>query len=220
MAITGQRLLTELGHKAWSGFNADDMTWADDESVIARTELNGALRYLFSLSDFPFKESVKKFKTVSNKNSYGLPYGQISEVYLIDGKNRKKLVFAPETAEKENGTPQSYSIAYVEQDVKLKLYPTPDSNYQIEVKYNKLEPVIDSNGNTKFEFEYGTDFINMPDSIAYYFMDCLVLKTMEQNNKDNQDENYQPIINEFNERWDEFKKMARPVKTETRVVWL
>lgn len=218
MTISGQRLLTELGSKAWSGFNADDMIWSSEDSLTARTELNGALRYLFALKDFPFREGTQKIKTQNNKSSYNIPFGQVSEVIY---KNNR-LTYTPDNVDfdkTKKGTPESFWIDYNNPDERLRLYPIPDNNYQLEIRYTRLEPVMDTDYNTKFEFEDGTDYINMPDSLAYYFMDCLVLKTMEQNNKDDQDENYQPIIKEFNERWKVFKKMAKPVKTETRILW-
>ena len=82
-------------------------------------------------------------------------------------------------------------------------------------------------GTLKFEFENADDYLNLPlmtdDSkrftLEYLFMDCLVLKTMEQNNKDQEDENYQPTINEFNERWKVFKKKSKLVKVSPRIVW-
>ena len=39
MTITAQRLLTELGQVAWSGFSADDMEFSSTDSVQARAEL-------------------------------------------------------------------------------------------------------------------------------------------------------------------------------------
>jgi hypothetical protein len=41
---------------------------------------------------------------------------------------------------------------------------------------------------------------------------------MAQNNKDEQDENYRPTLNEFEERWKLFKKLAKPVKVNPRMV--
>ena len=60
--ITGQRLLDELGRKAWSGFNEDDMVWESDDSLTAKAELNSALRYIINLEDFPFKQKTYIYK--------------------------------------------------------------------------------------------------------------------------------------------------------------
>ena len=43
--------------------------------------------------------------------------------------------------------------------------------------------------------------------------------TMIQNNKDEQDENYRPTIDEFEKRWRLFKNACNPVDTITRYVW-
>ena len=65
MTITAQRLLTELGASAWSGFNADDMVYSSEDSLQARTELNKALRYLLNLNlpffNFPLSCVCKLF---------------------------------------------------------------------------------------------------------------------------------------------------------------
>jgi hypothetical protein len=37
MTITAQRLLAELGKRAWSGFNADDMEFDNEDSLQAQT---------------------------------------------------------------------------------------------------------------------------------------------------------------------------------------
>ena len=50
-------------------------------------------------------------------------------------------------------------------------------------------------------------------------MDCLVLRTIITNMKDEQDENYRPTINEFNEVWRVFVKACKPKRIDNRVVW-
>ena len=81
MPITAQRILTELGRRAWSGFNADDMIFDNDDSLQARAELNAALRYLVNLSDFPFRAKEQNIKTSVNKPNYSSVEGQISGIY-------------------------------------------------------------------------------------------------------------------------------------------
>jgi hypothetical protein len=127
----------------------------------------------------------------------------------------------------ETGTPQGFYIDYKNPKSTLKLYPIPDDTYSIGVVYNHFEPVIDAEeGTLKFEFENADDYINIPFddegkryNLEWLFADCLVLMTMAQNNKDEQDENYRPTLNEFEERWKLFKKLAKPVKVNPRVVW-
>ncbi len=218
MTITAQRILTELGNKAWSGFNADDMVFESEDSQQAKAEVNSALRYIINLEDFPFRSKEQNLSTITGINEYNSPIGQITSIYNKDNMNT--LIFADKKSEPEkSGEPIYYWADYNNPKQKLKLYPTPDNNYNLAIVYNQFKPVKDIKGNTKFEFENAEDFINLPDNLADFFMDCLVLKTMEQNNKDDQDENYQPIIKEFNERWNLFKKMAKPVKIQPRIVF-
>lgn len=227
--ITAQRILTELGNKAWSGFNADDMIFKSEDSIQARTELNGALRYLINLVDFPFKMSEQAINASKGNANYKTPTGQITAVYNKDTKENLTFIGNPKSYDlTATGKPTHYWIDYKTPETKIRLYPIPDDNYKFGVQFNHFEPVVDGeDGTLKFEFEKADDYIYIPlmeddrqrFTLEWLFMDCLVLKTMEQNNKDQEDENYQPTINEFNERWKVFKKAANPVKTTTRVVW-
>lgn len=220
MTVTAQRILTELGNKAWSGFNADDMEFDSEDSQQAKAEVNSALRYLINLEDFPFRAKEQNLSAMQGIANYNTPIGQITSIYNKDNMNTLMFLGDGSKYDKEEiGEPTGYWIDYNNPKQKLRLYPIPDDNYNLSIVYNQFKPVKDNIGNTKFEFENADDFINLPDNLADFFMDCLVLKTMEQNNKDDQDENYQPIIKEFNERWRVFKKMSKPAKITTQIVW-
>ena len=227
--ITAQMLLTELGNKAWSGFNKDDMIWdSDEESAQAKTELNSALRYLINKEDFPFKISEQAITTSPNSNGFKTPTGQIVKVY--DKDTLDELKFYGDTTKIDKtatGKPTGFYIDYKNPKTTFKLYPIPDDVYNIGIVFNHFEPVIDADeGNLKFLFEKADDYINIPFDdegkrydLEWLFADCLVLMTMAQNNKDEQDENYRPTLQEFEERWRIFKKLATPVKVEPRIVW-
>ena len=217
MAITCQRILTEMGDRAWSGFNRDDMVFGEEDARTAQAELNIALRYLSNLDDFPFRAEEMDITTRANGKEYTAPDGQIDRIYNVENlKELKYIGNADDLDKSKTGTPTSFYIDYSNPDQALKLYPIPDKKIKLRVVYNTLKPVMDKDGMTlKFEFENANDTINMPDSIAPFFMDCLVLRTMITNNKDEQDENYRPTINEFWEHWNLFKKNCKSVDTRT-----
>jgi hypothetical protein len=228
MTITAQRLLTELGNKAWSGFNKDDMVWTSEDSDQAKAELNSALRYLINREDFPFKISVQNITTSNGGNGFKTPSGQITKVY--DKDSLEELYYIGDVSDidqKATGKPEGFYIDYKNPKSTLKLFPIPDDVYNIGIVFNHFEPVIDAEeGTLKFEFENAEDYINIPFdddgkryNLEWLFADCLVLMTMAQNNKDEQDENYRPTLNEFEERWKLFKKLAKPVKVNPRMVW-
>jgi hypothetical protein len=219
--ITAQRLLTELGASAWSGFNADDMVYSSEDSLQARTELNKALRYLLNLKDFPFRGKEKYIETVDGAEVYTMIPGQITKIY--DANTLSELEYIGDSREydkEEKGTPRGYWVEYNNPKVKIRLYPIPDGVYGYNIAYNQYKPVKDKDGKTeKFEFESESDFINMPENLEYLFMDCLVMRTIITNMKDEQDENFRPAINEFNEYWKNFLKACKPKKQANRVVW-
>lgn len=217
MPITCQRLLTEMGNRAWSGFNRDDMVFGNEDAITAQTELNIALRYLSNLEDFPFRAEEMEITTRANGKEYTAPDGQIDRIYNVESLKEIKYIGNADDLDKtKTGTPEGYYIDYSNPDQSLRLYPIPDKKVKLKVVYNTLKPVMDKDGMTlKFEFENANDTINMPDSIAPLFMDCLVLRTMITNNKDEQDENYRPTINEFWEHWRLFKKACKPADTTT-----
>lgn len=220
MTVTAQRILTELGRRAWSGFNADDMVFSSEDSYQCQAEINSALRYLINLQDFPFRSKEQSLSTSKGVKSYSMPEGQITTIYNID--NLSTLEFLGDSSRYDKsltGEPNGYWVDYSNPNAKLRLYPIPDDRYLYKVVYNQFKPVMGVNGETKHEFTQADDFINMPEHLEFLFMDCLVLRVMQTNNKDQQDENYVPIINEFNEAWKVFLRACKPVRKDTMVVW-
>lgn len=220
MTITAQRLLTELGSRAWSGFNIDDMIFNSEDSKQAKTELNIALRYLINLVDFPFRSTEIKLNVSENRPEYVAPIGQILSIY--NAETYEKLAFiGDKTTYDENltGTPNAFWITSKNPIQKIRLFPIPDESKTYKMVYNQYKPVISVNNSTEFEFTNENDYLNLPESLEFLFMDCLILRTMITNNKDNQDENYQPMIDEFNQAWKVFINASRPVRKDTMIVW-
>lgn len=221
MAITAQRLLTELGRRAWSGFNADDMVFDNEDSLQAQAELNAALRYLINLVDFPFRGAELEIETDKNSEYYSMPEGQVDTIYNTDTLDELEFIGNNRAYDKIlTGKPTGYWFEYSNPKIQLRLYPIPDKAYNYNVLYNQYKPIIDyKTKKKKFEFENASDYMNLPANLEYLFMDCLVLRTIITNMKDEQDENYQPTINEFNEAWRVFLKACKPKKIQNRVVW-
>ena len=219
--ITAEHLLQRLGNEPWSGFNKDDMKWTSEDSLTAKAVINRALRYLITLEDFPFRAKEKLIETSTGAETYPMVEGQITEIYNASTLEPLEFIADPREYDKEKrGVPHAYWIEYANPKAKIRLYPIPDGMYSFSVVYNQYQPVIDADGKTKkYEFEKEDDIINMPANLEYLFVDCLVLRAMVTNNKDEQDENYRPTINEFNEHWKIFKKACKPKKVDARVVW-
>lgn len=220
MKITAQRCLTELGNKPWSGFNSDDMVFDTESSIQARTELNAALRYLINMKDFPFRSKEQELMAMRNMDTYTMPEGQITSIYNTDTRDTLSFISDNATCDlTAKGKPTGYWVEHNNPTQKIRLYPVPDNKYNYKVIFNQYKPVMDDEGNTKYEFENEDDFINMPEHLAPLFMDCLTLRTMATNIKDDQDENYAPILKEFDEVWRVFTKACKPVDVEATVVW-
>lgn len=220
MTITAQDILTKLGNSAWSGFNIDDMIFTSEDSAQAREELNRALLYLINLEDFPFRTSSKNLMLISGIEKYSVPTGQITEIYNTD--TSEKLKFINDYTNKdvnETGTPAEYWFTVRNPKEYLRIFPIPDNTYNLTIVYNQFKPVKKQDNTLAFEFTAADDYINLPSRLEHLFCNCLVLKTMIQNNKDEQDENYRPTIDEFNSYWKLFKKTAKPIKTANRIVW-
>lgn len=216
MTITTQRLLDELGHRAWSGFNRDDMVFGSDDALQAQTELNFAMRYLMNLKDFPFRAKEQRLQVRPNISRYSLVDGQITNIY--NANTRESLVFM---GSKENidleatGTPTGYWVDYSNPDgAKLRIYPIPEETEIYNVVYNPYKPVMNAEGDLQDEFIKADDIMNMPENLEHLFMDCLVLRTMVTNNKDEQDENYMPTRKEFDEAWKVFTRACKPARIE------
>ncbi len=220
MAITAQKLLTELGHRAWSGFNADDMVFGNDDANQALSELNCNIRYLINLKDFPFRGTEQELMAIKNVSSYAMPEGQITDIYFADDFSNLEFVGDNSTYDKTlTGKPTHYWINTSNPDQNIVLYPKPDKNYKLNVVYNQYKPIIGVDGEKKFEFESADDYMNLPSNLEYLFKDCLIMRTMVTNNKDDQDENYAPMRKEFDEMWRVFCKACKPVRTQSWCIW-
>lgn len=221
MTVTAQRLLTELGNRAWSGFNADDMTWGNEDARQAVAELNAAVLYLINLEDFPFKKKETKITTRNGNANYPAPSGQVTNIYNAD--TRESLSFYRDNSDYDKtlkGEPIGYWFEYNNPTQKLRIYPIPDNVYTYKIVYNQYKPVLKADDSTDFEFTAANDTLNMPEDLQLLFMNCIVLRTMVTNNKDEQDENYRPMISEFNEYWRLFKKACQPAKSNRYVkIW-
>lgn len=218
MPITVQELLNELGNRAWSGFNKDDMVFGSDEAETALAELNAAHRYLMSLRDFPFKAITDEISTAKNISEYPMVDGQISEIVNLNNLSSLKEIENQNKLEPKTGEPLYFSINYSNPDANIVFYPTPDKNYRFKIIYNTYKFILDNNGNQLNQFINADDYLNLPSYLEYLYKDCLVLRTMATNNKDEQDENYRPILNEFAETWKNFIKSANPTDIEQRIV--
>lgn len=221
MAITGQKILDVLSRRAWAGVNKDDMIWGNEEAETIIEEINAAVRYLINLVDFPFKSSKQDFFTRNGNITYSMPDGQISTIYNLETLQELTFIDNASNLNKNlKGTPTHYYIEYLNpEQPTLKLYPIPDKRIQYRIEYNVLKPVKSADGlEEKFEFENADDVINMPPTIDYLFMDCVIMRAMATNNKDEQDENYRPMLNEFDEVWNVFKKTAKPTSQNIRIV--
>ena len=220
MKITLQRLLDELGNRAWSGFNKDDMTFGSDDAATALAELNAAHRYLMALGDFSFVNLSEDFDTINNTAEYPNVDGQIIEILNLETMKPLKFLDGNDCFKTQSGAPEFYKTKYVNPDSNIILYPVPDRVYNLRVTYSSNKFIMDNRGNLLDEFQNADDYFNMPENLGYLYMDCLVLRTIATNNKDSQDENYGPILNEFKEAWRNFLSKAEPCKINQRIsIW-
>lgn len=218
--ITAQNLLDLLGQEAWSGFNADDMKYTQSESATARRCIDRSLRYLTTLQNFPFRGKEYGLQSDRGTDVYKMVDGQITKIYETDTLQELEFIGDNSTFDKtKQGKPTHYWIEQGNPKQQIRLYPIPDASYEYNVLYNTYQPVIDKNGKTKkYKFENADDYLNIPPNLEDAFADCVVMRAIVINNKDEQDENYRPSINEFNEHWKLFLSLARPTKVVKRVV--
>lgn len=218
MTITVQDLLNTLGDRAWSGFNKDDMIFGNAEAATALAELNAAHRYLMALRDFPFKYMSEEISTDKNVAEYPMIEGQISEIVNLNNLRNLKELQEHNNLQDKIGEPVNFWINYSNPDANIVLYPTPDKVYNLKIIYNTYKFIMDNKGNLLNKFENEDDFLNLPSYLEDLYADCLILRTMATNNKDEQDENYRPILKEFNEAWMNFIRAANPTDKEQRII--
>jgi len=135
-----------------------------------------ALDEIWEEFDYPFKERTTSFVTVASTVEYDLPYGKLKDKGLKESTASRTMTKYTnfDNIPVLTGKPYGYCV----EDNSIKLYPTPDDVYTINMKYFTDYKATDGAG-TPVEQDtlvLETDVLNIPDYLENHFLITLGYK--------------------------------------------
>lgn len=209
-----QEALDLAATKAWSGFSPDNTTFSSADAKTMVAEFNSSILYNSNREDFPFQVGALSFNTVIGQRAYELDTGVINKVYISGELDYLKLIDENPFLEETQGVPTQFYLKYVNNVLYMYLHQIPDAVYTVNVDYVQNSFVVGADNVIKQTFTDADDELNIPEHLQELFWQCIILRAMQTNNKDGTDENYAPIISEYNEFWNTFVRKSKPIKKD------
>lgn len=213
-----QNAMTLATQKAWSPFNSNQATFGTPSNATMFAEFNSAILFNTNREDFPFQDNTSQITTESGTNSYMLNASVIENMYVEGDLEYLERITKNNFLPPKTGKPEKWWPEYSFNVLQAHFYPTPDDVYTIQIENQVNDFVLGADGTTKQVFDSADDELNLPENMQRIFWECIILRAMQTGMKDNTDENYQPIIDEYNDAWRSFINKSQPVKVEKRIL--
>lgn len=193
MTLTFLDLYNECAGQPWSMFDNDAESVEDFESAM-KISINKALSYLWNLKFWSFRKYTQKIKTRTGRANYSKPNG-IIEKKAIAGVTRYSVKYGRtfldyekdyEILEDKTGEPEGF---YLKGD-NILFYPTPDSDYTINIDYFLLPYGLNNAEEQIYELKEDDDYINITEKYETLFKNCLISLAMIYAIADDSDENH------------------------------
>lgn len=174
MTLTLEYLYKETTKQAWSIFDSDISALEDDDAGVINS-IQKALSELWLA--YPYSFRLKKYETdtQANEQQYRKPSGNIHKIFITNANGEtQELKYIKPEINIINGIPQSYFIEFN----KINLYPVPDNEYPLEIKYYTNKPAKNSSGDDIYNLYELTDYINIQEEFEEVFKNALITKAM------------------------------------------
>lgn len=217
MAKTFQEIQTDISYIFRSTIDPDDMTQTTSEEYlnVASSCYTVAMRLLNQYT-FDFCIYREKLKTIADVSTYDGVNGQIIDNGILLSENNKPLILDVngDLLKQEKGTPQKF---WFDTDEKVILYPTPDKEYNLTIKYKDMRYFLNAEGEPELE-PTPTSTLRMPERLQPAFIDWLKYETLVNYIKNLTKPRYQPLIDEANKLKLAFFKLANSYTEPARMV--
>ncbi len=221
MTLTLLKIYNDVAIQPWSAFDSEASNLSDMESSLI-SAINKALIDIWY--SYPFSFRIKKFniKTVPKVSKYNLPNGNIQQegfsydnVFSIKIDN-SYLDFVSDSSEfsKSSGKPTEFTI----EDDNILFNPSPDSYYNIAIKYVSMPIGFDEKGNEIYSLENLTDYIDIPEKYEVIFKNALVSKAMTYAITSVSDENYAGYKLQFDSAYKLLTKVSSPLSKPKSII--
>ena len=213
-------IIKDVSNLRWSIVDPDPDSFAEVQKAV-KLAIRQAHAYIWGLDDFPFKRKKDAIRFPANVNAVLAPKGTISRVW-VEGESEPLTEIAAEDADyldPQFGKPELYWVEFSDEGQAIKVYPTPDKETIIMVRYATSYMAKSAEGDEKYNLEDLDDTLNIPNdpTVEDAYCHCLYTKSMEYLVADDTDENYKPYQKEFLEAYRNLVNMSG-VKREPRLI--
>lgn len=214
-------IIKDVSNLRWSIVDPEPESFAEVQKAV-KLAVAQAHNFIWNLESFPFKLKKDALLVPAGESAVLSPKGNIIRVF-IEGADKELTQLASEDADflaQQSGDPEFYWVDFTDEGAVIKLYPTPNKQTTIVVRYISNMKARNSAGELKYNLENMDDVLNLPNdkSIEDIYLHCLNLKSMVYLVADETDENYKPYEKEFLEAYQGLLKLTG-VKMEPRLVF-
>lgn len=211
MGKTFDQSLIDTARISMSMIDPEDMEDTSSEEFASMRRIqNGCHTELSNRDDFPFNKFTKTIRVNEGQNSYTMVEGKIKSVYLNNSELKYLADF--KNLSDATGKPKYYTVQTNPE--KIKLYPTPDDSYSIDVEYFSTKNVKLTNDEYSYTIEIGST-LRMPERFQHLYFDALEYRVLAENLRKISNARYEPTLQLFNEKWLVFLRGCKTVDTET-----
>lgn len=219
MAKTFQEIQADIANIFRSTIDPDDMQLSNQNEEeylnVASSCYTEALRML-NENDFEFNINTTSFVTAENENTYNAVAGQILENGITFQDNGEILIYDKNEhwLKKQLGKPQKY---WFDNDENIVLFPTPNKNYNLIVKFKDMKYFLDENDKPQYT-PAPTSTLKMPERLQQPFIEWLKYETLANYIKNVTKPRYEPIKEKAYQLKLAFIKLANPCNDKARMI--
>lgn len=208
-------LLVRVSNLKWSTNDPEPRTF-DDILLSSKIAFQQAMMTVWNEQIFPFQVFTDYKRIKAGQNTLEAPIGMLIDI-TVDGVSL--TVLRDDIAlDDKVGKPTSYQFETTNEFDKITLYPKPDKEYLIAIKYKKMLMAKSKDGTEKFNLEQTDDKINIGHPIFLeLFANAVILLTMCNLIQDEQDENFIPYKQAYLEALGKLKNYSS-IKQEKRII--
>lgn len=213
-------IIQDVSNLRWSIVDPEPESFSEVQKAV-KLAVPQANSYIWGLADFPFKSKKDAIKASAGAQAVLAPHGVIKTV-RIEGVNKNLVPISAIDADAfsaQAGEPAYFWVEFSDFGAAINLYPVPNKDIVLIVRYETNLKAKDSAGNLKYNLEAMEDVLNLPEdkTVEDLYLHCLNTKSMVYLIADDTDENYKPYQQEFEEAYRNLLRLAG-VKQDTRLV--
>jgi len=204
MATTFLDILRNVASQPWSIEDPDILSVEDvvEDNPKLALACQAANSFIFRLNELPFKNYEQNISTIANQPGYESPTGNIKEILCVGNTDPLRLDKNLSMLTPQYGRPNKYNRRVINAIDEIVLFPIPDNQYDLIVKYETFHTARRPQNGNYVEIpnlEKDEDILNIPPQYENMYLECLYAKTMYYLIIDNTDENWQPYDRKYNE---------------------